>query len=94
MTRRNIAPEIDAAMTAADKALMRQVEEAYRRGFAQGAHVALEQVEDGHPPQRLQRWAREVDRWRSALAATGTPDSFNGWRCPPELPAVVKRSRT
>jgi hypothetical protein len=39
-------------------------EEAYRRGFQQGAHMVLQAIESGVPPHRLERWSMAVYRWR------------------------------
>ena len=57
-----------------------EIEKAYRRGFAQAAHVAARDAAQGHD---LRAWAKGCETWRYApqfgprkLAAIGV--------CPPE----------
>ena len=39
-------------------------EDAFRRGFQQGHHAALQAVARGVPARRIARWCMEVYRWR------------------------------
>ena len=39
-------------------------EDAYRRGFQQGAHAAVEALQRGLPPYLVERWMMEIYRWR------------------------------
>ena len=66
-------------------------EQAYRRGFAQGAYLALRQVRQGHSEARLARWFESVTRWRYNLRwvkAVYTNEQFKA--LPPELPELAR----
>ena len=42
----------------------RLAEDAYRRGFQQGQHAALQAVARGISDRRIARWCMDVCRWR------------------------------
>jgi hypothetical protein len=74
-------------------ALELQAEQAYRRGFHQGAHIALRQVEQGHSERRLKTWLADVFNWRHNLRWVKNVYSNEHFKsCPPELPAPAKRA--
>lgn len=68
----------------------RETEAAYRRGYAQGAYIALEAYREGIAQRRIYSWYNAVVSWRYALSNTRTPTRRN-WRCPPE-PFVIEAS--
>lgn len=42
-----------------------EVEAAYRRGYQQGAYIAVASIREGHPVEAIYRWATEtLHRWR------------------------------
>ena len=60
-------------------------EQAYRRGFSQGARAALEAIEDGVGTAMLRDWmAVTVESWRRR-------DTYKLER-PPETPTVMRLS--
>ena len=46
------------------RACLPAAEDAFRRGFQQGHHAALQAVARGVPARRIARWCMEVYRWR------------------------------
>ena len=67
----------------------RAIEQAYRRGFTQGAYMAHFQARDGFTHEQLVKWRNALEHWRFNLRFEKTPDlkktSWPHWKSPPEL---------
>jgi hypothetical protein len=69
-----------------------EVERAYRRGYAQAAFIATEQLRDGYTLADLVRWHKGIDKWRYNQGR-----DHRGYKCarcwtlPPDLPEMAKR---
>lgn len=88
MTERQCLKQAIATVSA----LELQAEQAYRRGFHQGAYIALRQVEQGHTERRLKAWLADVFKWRHNLRwVKNVYGNEHFKRCPPELPVLEKR---
>ena len=87
--------------TATDRQRLRQAEQtvsalelaceqAYRRGFAQGAFITLRQARQGYSEARLARWFEAVTRWRYNLRWVRNVYSNEQFKAePPELPELA-----
>lgn len=66
-------------------------EEAYRRGLAQGAAVAIQQLKEGYGLPELRGWCAAVVRWRYRLPPVPRISGAFQHPYPPELPATRGR---
>ena len=67
--------------------VQRDIEKAYRRGYAQGAYIAIEAYKEGIAQSRIDKWFNAVVRWRYAMSKATTlskSGTRRSWRCPPE----------
>ena len=72
--------------------IKRAIEQAYRRGYQQGAYTAVISLEEGHTFGRVRLWLQTLHAWRGNLHGERTPQHENQWIVPPELP--VKKAGT
>jgi hypothetical protein len=63
-------------------------EEAYRRGFAQGAHYVMREVDNGRSMKALRTWWHRIVRWRYALQRVRNIPTY--WALPPEMAPMKK----
>ena len=68
---------------------LREVERAYRRGYFQGAHAALQEVQSGRTVKGLATWLSNLDHWRYILKFHRTPAEGVAWPLPPEMPPLA-----
>ncbi len=57
--------EVEELPEVADARVRKIIENAYRRGFAQGACATIEAVEKGFSVRKLNQWMARVNKWRN-----------------------------